>query len=81
MLRFTDDMTPFDMTEKPSKQYFFLMPLIWIAAYLDTRKFGLKTDHSGMKGVKPPYLVFNKPNDTGKPKTVFSFCLYRMDRD
>ena len=57
MLRFTDDMTPFDMTEKPSKQYFFLMPLIWIAAYLDTRKFGLKTDRSGMKGVKPPYLV------------------------
>ena len=57
MLRFTDDMTPFDMTEKPSKQYFFLMPLIWTAAYLDTRKFGLKTDRSGMKGVKPPYLV------------------------
>jgi len=57
MLKFTDDMTPFDMTEKPSKQYFFLMPLIWTAAYLDTRKFGLKTDRSGMKGVKPPYLV------------------------
>jgi 1-acyl-sn-glycerol-3-phosphate acyltransferase/DNA-directed RNA polymerase subunit RPC12/RpoP len=57
MLKYTDDMTPFDMTEKPSKQYFFLMPLIWLAAFLDVRKFGLKTDKSGMNGVKPPYLV------------------------
>ena len=50
-------MTPFDMSRKPSKQYFFLMPLIWLAAYLDTRKFGLKIDKTGIKGLKPPYLV------------------------
>lgn len=57
MLKYTEDMTPFDMSAKPSKQYFFLMPLIWLAAYLDMRRFGFKTDRSGMKGVKPPYLV------------------------
>jgi len=72
MLKFTDDMTPFDMTEKPSKQYFFLMPLIWTAAYLDTRKFGLKTDRSGMKGVKPPYLVIATPADySAAPLAMF----------
>ena len=50
-------MTPFDMSRKPSKQYFFLMPLIWLAAFIDTRKFGLKIDKTGIKGLKPPYLV------------------------
>lgn len=57
MLRYTDDMTPFAMSERPSKQYFFFMPLIWLAAFLDTRKIGLKIDKTGMKGIKPPYLV------------------------
>ena len=57
MIKYTDDMTPFDMTEKPSKQYFFLMPLIWLVAFLDVRKFGLKTDKTEMNGIKPPYLV------------------------
>ena len=57
MLKYTDDMTPFDMTARPSKQYFFLMPLIWIASFLDAKKFGLRIDKSGMKGIKPPYLV------------------------
>ena len=57
MLRYTDDMTPFAMAERPSKQYFFLMPLIWLAAFLDTRKIGLKIDKTGMKEIKPPYLV------------------------
>ena len=57
MLRYTQDMTPFAMTEKPSKQYFFLMPFIWLAAYLDTKRLRLKIDKSGMRGIKPPYLV------------------------
>ena len=57
MLRYTDDMTPFSMAEKPSKQYFFLMPFLWLAAFLDTRKLRLKIDRTGMKGIKPPYLV------------------------
>ena len=56
-IKYQNDMTPFDMTEKPSKQYFFLMPLIWLAAYIDTRKFSLRIDKSGIKGLKPPYLV------------------------
>jgi 1-acyl-sn-glycerol-3-phosphate acyltransferase/DNA-directed RNA polymerase subunit RPC12/RpoP len=56
-IRYTNDMTPFDMTEKPSKQYPFLMPLIWLAAFIDTRRFGLKIRKEGMEGIKPPYLV------------------------
>ena len=57
MLRYTRDMTPFAMAKKPSKQYPFLLPLIWLAAFWDTRKLGLKIDRVGMKGIKPPYLV------------------------
>lgn len=57
MLRYTRDMTPFAMAKKPSKQYPFLLPLIWLAAFWDTRKLGLKIDKVGMKGIKPPYLV------------------------
>ena len=74
-IRYTNDMTPFDMTEKPSKQYFFLMPLIWAAAWLDTRRLGLKMDRSGIKGLKPPYLVLathQGPADySGTPLALF----------
>ncbi len=51
------DMTPFDMSQKPCKQYFFLMPLVWGASFLLTRQFKLKIRKEGMKGLKPPYLV------------------------
>ncbi|MBQ3852530.1 MAG: 1-acyl-sn-glycerol-3-phosphate acyltransferase [Lachnospiraceae bacterium] len=57
MIRYTKDMTPFDMAEKPSKQYFFLMPLIWAAAKLSYMKCGMKIDRSGIKGVKGPFLI------------------------
>ena len=57
MIRYTNDLTPFDMAEKPSKQYFFLMPLIWAAAKLSYMKCGMKIDRSGIKGVKGPFLI------------------------
>ena len=53
------DMTPFDMARKPVKQYPFLLPLIWGASYLMTRKFGLKITKKNMKGIKPPFLVIS----------------------
>lgn len=51
------DMTPFDMNRKPSKQYFFLLPLIWGGSFLLTRKFKLKLNKVNMKEVKTPFLV------------------------
>lgn len=52
-----NDMTPFDMTEKPSKQYPFLLPLIWGGSWFLTRQFHLKIEKHNMRGLKPPYLV------------------------
>ena len=57
MIRYTNDLTPFDMAEKPSKQYFFLVPLIWAAAKLSYMKCGMKIDRSGIKGAKGPFLI------------------------
>lgn len=51
------DMTPFAMAEKPSKQYPFLMPLVWGGSWLLTREFGLKIKKFNMDKIKPPFLV------------------------
>lgn len=56
-MKYTNDLTPFDMKQKPSKQYPFLMPLIWGGSYLLTRQFGLKIEHKNMENIKPPFLV------------------------
>lgn len=53
------DMTPFDMKKPPVKQRFFLVPAIWAACYVMTRKFGLKITKTNMKGIKPPFLVIS----------------------
>lgn len=45
------------MHRLPSKQYWFLMPLIWGASWVMTRQFHLKIDKSQIKKLKPPYLV------------------------
>lgn len=52
-------MTPFDMKKRPCKPSVLLMPLIWGASYLLTRRFGLKIKKTGMKEIKPPYLVIS----------------------
>ncbi len=52
------DFTPFAMTEKPVKQHPLLMPLLWGVSWLITAKDGLKIERAGMKGIKPPFLVF-----------------------
>ncbi len=51
------NMTPYNMSRRPAKQYPFLMPFIWVGSFLMTRKFHLKIDKSGIKGLKPPFLV------------------------
>ena len=51
------DMTPFDLGEKPKKQSPLLLPLIWGGSFLYTRRFHLKIETHGMKGIRPPYLV------------------------
>lgn len=51
------DMTPFDMGEDPAKQNPLLMPVIWGASFLMTRKFGLRIDKVNMGRIKPPFLV------------------------
>lgn len=51
------DMTPFDMKQKPSKQYFFLLPIMWLGSFILTRQFNLKIEKKNMDKIKPPYLV------------------------
>lgn len=51
------NMTPYDMSRKPAKQYPFLLPIIWGGSWLMTRQFKLKIDKSEIKGLKPPFLV------------------------
>ena len=53
------DMTPFDMKKRPCKQNPALLPLIWGISFTMTRKFGLKIKRTGMKGIKPPFLVIS----------------------
>lgn len=59
MINKKGDMTPFDMKKRPCRQSPFLMPVIWGASFLMTRRFGLKIKKSGIKGLKPPYLVIS----------------------
>lgn len=54
------DMTPYDMSQKPSKQnpFLFLLTIICCRLMLTTRK--LKIKRIGIKGLKPPYLVLSE---------------------
>ena len=53
------DMTPFDMTERPVKQFLPLAWLLWGASYILTARFGMKAERIGMKGLKGPFLVLS----------------------
>ena len=53
------DMSPFDIGEKPHKQSPVLLPLIWGASFLMTRRFHLKIKKIGMKKIKPPFLLLS----------------------
>lgn len=53
------DMTPFDMSAKPSRPSLLFMPLIWAAAYLSTRGNQFRINKVGMEKMKPPYLVLS----------------------
>ncbi|WP_320920979.1 lysophospholipid acyltransferase family protein [Eisenbergiella porci] len=50
---------PFDMNKKPVKQYPFLVPFIWGASWLMTRRFRLKIEKENMEHIRPPYLVLS----------------------
>lgn len=52
------DMTPFDMKEKPVKQFLPLAWLLWGASFLMTSR-SLKIEKIGMDSVKPPFLVLS----------------------
>lgn len=52
------DMTPFDMKEKPVKQFLPIAWLLWGASYLMTASH-LSIEKIGMDGVKPPFLVLS----------------------
>lgn len=51
------DMTPYDMNRLPKKQNPLLLPLVWGACKALTA--GAEVDRSGIKGLKPPFLVFS----------------------
>ena len=52
-----NDMTPFDMTEKPVKQFLPLVWLLWGASFIMTRN--MSVEKIGRKGLKPPFLVLS----------------------
>ena len=56
-----EDMTPFDMTVLPKRTPFYLLPLMWGGSLLMTAlsKSKLKIKKTGLKGIKPPYLVIS----------------------
>ena len=51
------DMTPYDMSRKPVKQFPPLLLLLWGAALVSTP--GLKKNKIRMEGLKPPFLVYS----------------------
>lgn len=53
------DMTPFDMSDKPVKQFLPFAWLLWGVSYLLTARFGMKVERIGMKGLKGPFLVIS----------------------
>ena len=53
------DMTPFDMAEKPRKQFLPLAVLLWAVSYIMTARFGMTVKRINMKGLKPPFLVLS----------------------
>lgn len=52
-------MIPFDMTEKPVKQFLPIAWLLWGVSYVFTARFGMKVERIGMKDVKGPFLVIS----------------------
>lgn len=54
-----NDMTPFDIGEKPRNQSILLLPLIHGISFLMTRRFHLRIEKIGMKDLKPPFLVLS----------------------
>lgn len=51
------DMTPYPISKKPKRQCAPLLPLIWLASRVMTLRNRLRIDRSGIKGLKPPFLV------------------------
>ena len=51
------DMTPYDMSRKPIKQFPPLLLLLWGAAFALTP--GLKKNKIRMEGLEPPFLVYS----------------------
>ena len=50
--------TPFDRNRVPPRQNIFLLLLIWLVCLLNIRGAKLKIKKVGMKGLKPPFIVF-----------------------
>lgn len=55
----TNDMTPFDMTDKPVKQLLPFAWLLWLVSYILTGGPRMKVERVGMKGLKGPFLVIS----------------------
>lgn len=69
------DTTPFDRKRTPPRQSIFLLPLIWLVSFIETKKHHLEIKKNNMEGFKPPYLVL------GTHQSIFDFyvtplCLF-----
>lgn len=57
-----ENVKGFNMSKKPVRQRWFLMPLVWGVSYLDVWGHKAKIEKRKMKDLKPPYLLLCNHN-------------------
>ena len=63
------DIKPFDRNRVPPRQNLLLLPLIWLVCFVNLIGSRLKINKVGMKGLKPPFIVF------GTHHSFVDFCV------
>jgi len=57
-----ENVKRFNMSKKPIRQRWFLMPLVWGISYLDVWGHKAKIEKKNVEGLKPPYLLLCNHN-------------------
>ena len=57
LINSSNDMTPFDLRERPVRQFLPISMLLWTVSYISTGGPKMKIRKIRMRGLKGPYLV------------------------
>ncbi len=57
-----DEVKRFDMKKKPVKCRPYLVPIVWLISFFGTLKHKTKIRRTGVKGLKPPYVLLCNHN-------------------